>query len=241
MSPPASKLAQSLEILRQLQSEGNVAIRSSDLSRVHRQRLSKNGFLSEVMKGWYIPTRPDQSGGESTAWFASFWSFCATYLRARFGDDWHLSPEQSLSLHAGNPTVPRQLIVRSSRGRNNITQLPHNTSILDIQSAIPPPSAIEDKDGLNVLILPASLVGCSPNFFRTSPTDARAALSAISDASDILPRLLEGGHSVVAGRLAGGFRNIGRHRIADDILKTMEAAQFNCREHDPFKGHPAAK
>lgn len=49
-----------------------------------------------------------------------------------------------------------------------------------------------------------------------------------------MPRLLDGGHSGVAGRLAGGFRNIGRDRIADDILKTMKAADFDCREVDPF-------
>jgi hypothetical protein len=32
---------------------------------------------------------------------------------------------------------------------------------------------------------------------------------------------MAGGHSTIAGRLAGAFRNIGRDRIADDIIKTM--------------------
>jgi hypothetical protein len=39
----------------------------------------------------------------------------------------------------------------------------------------------------------------------------------IRDASGLLARLLEGGHSKIAGRLAGTFRNIGRDRTADDI------------------------
>jgi hypothetical protein len=116
--------------------------------------------------------------------------------------------------------------------------LPHNTSILDIQSALPATPNLEQEDNLNVLALPASLVACSPSYFRNHPTDARAALSTISDASEILPRLLDGGHSLIAGRLAGGFRNIGRDRIATDILKTMKSADFDCREEDPFEALP---
>ncbi len=96
MAGPQEKLAESLEALRGLQERGVVAIRSRDLSRIHRERLVKNGFLKQVMKGWYIPACPDEVPGDSTAWYASFWNFCAAYLAKRFGKDWCLSPEQSL-------------------------------------------------------------------------------------------------------------------------------------------------
>ena len=46
----------------------------------------------------------------------------------------------------------------------------------------------------------------------------------VTDASEILRVLLKGGHSTVASRLAGAFRNIGRNQIADEIVKTMQAA-----------------
>ena len=82
---PAEKLAKSLEALKSLQQRGAIAIRSVDLSRTDRERLSRSGFLQEVMKGWYIPARPDETAGESTAWYASFWNFCAAYLKKRFG------------------------------------------------------------------------------------------------------------------------------------------------------------
>ena len=49
------KLAESLKALQTLQGQGVVAIRSRDLSRTHRERLVKNGFLQQVMKGWYMP------------------------------------------------------------------------------------------------------------------------------------------------------------------------------------------
>ena len=77
MATPQEKLAESLEALRTLQDRGVLAIRAADLSRAHRERLLKNGFLQEVMKGWYIAARPDDAARESTAWYASFWAFCA--------------------------------------------------------------------------------------------------------------------------------------------------------------------
>lgn len=120
MATPSEKLADSLKFLKDLQDHGLVAIRSRDLSRTHRERLCKNGFLQEVIKGWYIPARPDERPGESTSWYASFWAFCASYLESRFDDGWCLSPEQSLALHAGNMTVPQQLLVRTRKETNNV-------------------------------------------------------------------------------------------------------------------------
>ena len=116
MASPSEKLAESLEVLHELQERGVVAIRSGDLTRTHRERLCKSGFLQEVIKGWYVPARPGEAPGESTAWYASFWDFCAAYLNERFGDNWSISPGQSLSLHAENWTVPQQLLVRTKRG-----------------------------------------------------------------------------------------------------------------------------
>jgi fido (protein-threonine AMPylation protein) len=83
------------------------------------------------------------------------------------------------------------------------------------------------------------LIECAPGLFHQNPTDIRATLSMISDASEILARLLEGGHTTIAGRLAGAFRNIGRDRIADDIVETMRAADYDVRESDPFETKPS--
>lgn len=234
MAFPAEKLAESLEILSRLQHGGRVAIRSKDLSRTHRERLLKNGYLREVMKGWYIPSRPEEMPGESTAWYASFWRFCASYLDSRFGAEWSLSPEQSLSLHAGNWTVPSQLLIRSPKARNKVTNLPHSTSLLDIRAALPEEGDAGELQGLRLFSLEAALIACSPRFFSQNPTDTRTALSIIRDASGLLARLLAAGHSTIAGRLAGALRNIGRERLADDILATMRAAGYAVREHDPF-------
>lgn len=236
MPSPSEKLAASLERLKSLQDkDGAAAIRSRDLSRLDRERLLKNGFLKEVMKGWYVPARPDEQQGESTAWYASFWRFSASYLEERFSAEWCLSPEQSLSLHAGNWTVPEQLVVRSPKSRNNVTALPHKTSLLEVRSKLPETEETEIKDGLRLFSLEAALISCSPGFYTQNPTDARAALSMVKDSSALLAKLLDGGHSSIAGRLAGAFRNIGRVRIADEIVKTMQAADYKIIENDPFE------
>jgi fido (protein-threonine AMPylation protein) len=235
MTKPSNKLAESLQVLKALQNRGVIAIRSGDMTRTHRERLVRNGFLQPVMKGWYIPARPDETAGESTAWYASFWDFCAAYLTSRFGKKWSLSPEQSLLLHAGNHCVPEQLLVRASKSRNQITELLHGTSLLEVRAILPAEKDTDVKDALRLFSLPAALVACSPNFYRQYATDARAVLAMIRDASEVLDRILEGGHSTIAGRLAGAFRNLGRDRIADNIIKTMQAAGYTVRENDPFE------
>jgi hypothetical protein len=235
MVSPNEKLAESLKFLQKLQDAGVITLRSKDLTRTHRERLLKNGFLQEVMKGWYIPVRQQEFTGESTAWYASFWNFCAAYFNGRFGTTWCLSPEQSLLFHVGNMTVPRQLLVRSPKARNKITKLPHNTSLLDIRATLPATNQVVNNDGLRLFSVPSGLVNCAPGFFQQYSTDSRTALAMVNDASDVLALLLEGGKTTVAGRLAGAFRNIGRDRIADDIVKTMQTAGYGIREKGPFE------
>ena len=235
MASPHEKLAESLEALRKLQDRGVVAVRSVDLTRTHRERLVKNGFLQEVMKGWYISARRDEGMGESTAWYASFWVFCAAYLQERFGTNWSLSPEQSLLLQVGNMTVPRQLLVRSPKARNKVTKLPHDTSVFDTRAAVPEAGHVVKKNGLRLFSVPAGLVSSGSGFFRQNPTDARTALAMVRDASDVLVLLLDGGRTTVAGRLAGAFRNIGRDNIANDIVSAMRTAGYDIRENDPFE------
>lgn len=235
MASAADKLAGSLEELEVLQSKGRVAVRSSDLSRTHRERLIKSGFLKEVMKGWYIPSRPDETAGESTAWYTSFWRFCAQYLSDRFGDNWSLSPEQSLLLHAGDTSVPPQLLVRATRGGNSKTDLPHNTSLYETRATIATDDALQIVDGLRLFSVEDALIRVSEAFFQNHPTEARTVLAIMPDASPLLGKLLDGGHTRAAGRLAGAFRGIGSDKIADEILSAMKAASHDVRENNPFE------
>ena len=235
MPTPQDKLSESLAVLKRLQDEGIVAIHTKSMTRTHRERLIKNGFIQEVMKGWYVPARPEEPAGESTAWYASFWDFCGDYLKSRFGNQWCLSPEQSLSIHSGNWNVPEQLLVRTPKGGNKPISLLHETSIMDVRLKLPDKNDLEIKENLRIMTLPAALISCAPGYYSNNAIEARAALSMISDASEILHKLLEGGRSTVAGRLAGAFQNIGENVIADNIIEAMRAAGYSITENDPFE------
>ena len=236
MATSQEKLAQSLEVLKGFQNKQGIAIiKVEAISRVHKDRLFKNGFIKKVMKGWYISSNPEERKGDTTTWYTAYWQFCEVYLNDRFGKEWCTSPEQSISIHSGNWTIPEQLIIRSAKASNKKTELMYNTSLYAVSLSMPEEKNIIEKNGIKLFSLPSALITCTPSYFAQKPMDARTALSTVRDASDILATLLERGNSTVAGRLAGAFRNIGNERIADDIIKTMKSAGYDVRENDPFE------
>jgi fido (protein-threonine AMPylation protein) len=235
MATPAEKLAASLEVLHRLQKDGRRVFRSNELGRVHRERLLKHGFLQQVIKGWLMSSSPSSLPGDTTPWFASFWEFCARYCTERFGEEWHLSPEQSILVHAEATAIPAQVIVYTPRGTNNTLELLFGTSLYDLkQGSMPPAEDLTHRNGLRLFTPAVALIKIPESFFVRYPVEAQMALASIRDASDVLGRLLDGGHSVVAGRLAGALRRIGRGHIADEIFATMKAADYDVRETDPF-------
>lgn len=87
----------------------------------------------------------------------------------------------------------------------------------------------------NLYSIETGLITVGEDFFIRHTTDARTCLAMVKDGSILLGKLLDGGHSAIAGRLVGAFRNIGNDKIADTIVKTMKSAGYDVRETDPFK------
>jgi Fic/DOC family len=232
---PHEKLAASLAKLKNVQANGRRAFQSSEFSRNDRERLTKQGFLSEVIKGWLISSAPGTTKGDSTPWYASFWQFCAFYCDSRFEKNWHISPEQSLLLHAEDTVIPSQVVIYSPKGANNTIHLLFGMSLYDLKQAqMPLPEELMVKEDLRLFTPAASLTRIPESFFSRHPVEVQVVLAGIKDSSEVLPRLLDGGHSAIAGRLAGAFRRIGRAAIADEIMKTMKGAGYDLRESDPF-------
>lgn len=243
MPTPHEKLAESLAELEKLQAAGKRVFRSEELSRVHRERLLHTGFLQQVVRGWLIASNPGTAPGESTPWFASFWEFCARYCEARFSTDWHLSAEQSLLIEAENTVIPPQVIIYSPKGANNTTALLFGTSFYDLKESQPPPAAdLIVRDGLRLFAIETALIKVPEAFFAAKPIEAQVALATVREPSGLLRRLLEGGNSVVAGRLVGAFRRVNRADIAEEIRAAMTGAGYAVREADPFvRGHEFGK
>jgi len=235
MATPSEKLAHSLAELHKLQANGRRVFRSDELSRVARERLLRAGFLKQVLRGWLISSSPAAGDGESTPWYASFWQFCTLYCESRFPGAWHLSPEQSLFLHAERMVIPRQVIVYSPAASNNTVELLFGTSLFDLKETQEPPAEdIVTRDGLRVYAVEAALIKVPEAFFAEQPIESQVALASVREPSGLLRRLLNGGNSVVAGRLVGAFRRAGRPEIADQISKSMTVAGYTIRETNPF-------
>ena len=235
MATPREKFVEALKKLKELQDKGVVAIHTDELTRMYREILLKNGFLKEVFKGWYVPSDPSLKKGETTSWYSSYWDFMAKFISFKYKEDWILSADQSLFMHAGNWSVPKQLFVKSPKANNNPTQLPHHTSLFNLRSDLPGEEDTLIERRMRMYNLQSAIIYASPAVYQGNSIDARTALSLIRDASEVLPILLEKGHSKIGGRLAGAFRNIGRGKIADQIVDTMKQAGYDIREDDPFE------
>jgi len=233
-SKPNEKLARSQAALKALQRRGQHVFQSNEFTREDREMLLRSGFIRRAMKGWLFASSPSARDDDSSLWHSVFWEFCARYCQTRFAEDWHFSAEQSLLLMAENRGVPAKLVIYTTKGKNNVIELPFGTSIYDLkQSEVPPPVDIWVNDGLRVLSPAAALVRVSESLYLTHPIEVQSALEAC-DASDVVARLLEDGRSHFAGRLAGAFRRANRPQVADKILAAMKNAGYDVREKDPF-------
>lgn len=234
MATENEKLANSLAALREAQMRGVTVLRgTTEVSRVHLQRLLQNGWLEEVMKGWYIFSRPDQHG-DATSWNMSYWDFVREYAYSRYGAEWSLSPEGSLDFWAGKTSIPSQTILRSPKGNNYMLRLPYNTSIFNLTGEVPTDVVEEDTHHIRIYPLVRALVYVSPGYYATDALAARTCLAQVEDGEDLLKVLLEEGATTRAGRVIGALRNIGKGEIADYILAGLRQFGHVINEVDPF-------
>ncbi len=236
MARPNEKLADALRTLKKLQDKHNGVVQSEDLKETQRAILVEEGFLRPVMKGWYVCSNPRDSDGDSTAWYASFWSFLSGYLSKRFGKRYCLNVDASILLHTHCTVIPRQITVILKQGGTSTLKLPHDTSVLLYPDEKNIPRNRVEVNGLQALPLPEVLCRIGPQFFKNNPREAEIALGLIRDPGDLLTVLLSGeGMPSAAGRLAGALRFMGRDADADRIVETMRRAKHTVRESNPFE------
>ena len=232
---PNNKIAEALKALHDLQTrEGGSVFQSTQFTRMHRERLIKHGFLRVIMKGWLIVSDPSAIMGDSTTWYASFWTFVKTYLNERFGDEYCLSPEVSILLHIGTTAIPKQVTIITKKTTGQVVTLPHSTTLLIYKDADNFPKYRVQKDGIWIMEMEEALCRVPQTYFEQNPIDAEIALRSIKNTSKLLEYLLAGKHSTVAGRLIGAYTFIELKQTATLIKDTMIAADYPPKIYNPF-------
>jgi len=234
------RLQRAPDALKALVRGQGVAIRSRDMSRSQREQLERERWLFRVMKGWYIARDPELQPDDQQLWLEMYWLFCASYLEKKHGDTWCVSPQQSVALYAGRGEPPELLLIRAPGARNKITPFPFGMSLFEIRAALPLEGDMQLLRGLRLFSPASALVNCPGICFLRNPDEMQAVLLSLPNVKDLLRILREGGHTVVAGRLVGALRLVGRQQMADRLLTGMREAGYEVWEKNPFLDEPGA-
>lgn len=157
------------------------------------------------------------------------------YLDKRFGRAWCLSPELSLDFLSGKTVIPKQLIVRSEMGTNNILQLPFGTTLVDIKASLPSEVVQESRYGVRLYPLAHALLLVGPSYFRCHALEARTCLACLRDVAPLVATAIDGGYTTRAGRMVGALRSMGRSEMADELLRMMRQVGYSVTEENPFE------
>ncbi len=226
------KLADAIERATKAAPKG--VLKSASLQRGDRDILRRAGYLKDIVKGWYFLGQPGIDAGESTAWYASFCNFLATYLTERFSDDYCLNAVASLELQVGTTTVPRQVVAVTAHGGKTLLNLPHETSVLVYEDAKSLPTDVESVDGLRVMPLAHALCRLPPAYFRSNPVNAELALRALPDIGALIRIVLDTHSSALACRFAGAYAFLGDEAKVRAIESAAQSAGIAVKRENPF-------
>lgn len=236
--PENKKLAAALSALHDVLGSELGVVRGNQLKQSEREILQKNGFLQEIIKGWYFVSDPTASPGDTTPFFANYWEYVSRYLQERFGDQYCLSPEHSLLMHAENNVIPKQVNILTSQNATYKVDLYGDYSLF-----IYPGKSAQGKSlkqivrGVYCLTAPVCLTALGPRFFQSNAGDIQIVMSKIGDPSEIA--VLAELNAVGVGRLIGAYRQIGDQSFADGIQKQLDGLPIKVVvTNSPFDQNP---
>lgn len=236
VAPIAARLARGLKSLKDYQeSSATPHIVTADaISRADREALTGGGYLTEIMKGWHLVTRPGVGNGESAAWFPNFWDFASAYMGSRFDKDYCLSAEGSIGLHAGDTMVPKQAVfmVKKNATFQNINLLQGTSLMLYSENKIFPSETVK-LSGVNAMSMPDAIARLTETYVQSNQANIATVLRAV-DRTALSRRLIEGGNSTVAGWVCGAWNELGFRDDAEELVKILRMAQHQVTVRNPF-------
>ena len=233
---PNEILAKALNKAKEVEIGG--IVKGTDLDRSTRQILSREGWLTEVIRNWYMLVQPIAEAdikGTSSAWYANFWTFLSCYLKDRFGDGYCLSAESSVDRYSGETLIPTQVIVLTQKKSNQNLPLPFETSIFMHDRGFP--EEVGRSGNLNSMKIEEAIVRLGATYFQRKPANAEIAIHSVLSA-DVSKALLNMNSPAASGRLIGIYRHLGKIEDADRIEQDSKAAGIQPKISNPFESEP---
>ena len=217
---------------------GGSIVPSREIERRDRELLVRTNWLREIIRGWYMLTRPDVVPGDTSSWYANFWDFVQIYLKEVYGSAYCLSAEDSVDLHIGNPIIPKQVVAIVEKGGGNPILLPFDTSILVYADPKNFPTERTTVRELQVMSLPLALCKIAPVFFSKHPIDAEIALCSIKDLQELIYIITTHNFVRAAERIIGAFQALKEPEKADFIAQQLKTMGMSLKPVDPFQSAP---
>jgi hypothetical protein len=206
----------------------NHIIQSSHLKAIDLKLLVAQGFLKQIIRGWYLldADHMARTTGDSVLWQESYRTFLGQYLSSHFGQDYHLSPEDSLDIHTGMPLLPKGIIVYVNVDTRRNLELPGGL-ILQTLKRPEKYSVCQpiDRHGLRILDLPDALMLVIPNWYRKHPLEVQLALAMV-DIQSLARSAVNIANLQAAGRIIGAYQKMGIQGSADYLQNILEQAGF---------------
>lgn len=222
-------LAKSLIILKRLQDDGHIVFHSTDeIPRINLGCLLNNGFLTEVIRGWYIVDNPSLPPGSTVTWFSNFWKFISIYESYNNGNMWCLSPEQTIEICSGNSIIPNQVTIYVTKGGNRVISLLHNTYIFEIRKDNLPDDIVTLREtGINLWPLESAVANISISYWSRDRDAMMICLNNIRDLSKVTRALIENKSKQKAGYIIDALNELGRYNEAEEMKNILE--RFNIK------------
>ena len=208
-------------------------LKGAALNQREREFLIANGWLVEVLRGWYFLAKPEHNG--STAlWQGHYSAFLSYYLSDRFGEDYCLGPENSLDFWAGKTQTTSQFWVITKRGGAGKVDLAFGSSLFVQVDSRYFPEQIVQTQGINVMPPAVALAKVSPAYFTADTLGAQIVLK-ITAATDISRALLLIGKQAPAARIVGALEAMQEFSKAESIKDALTNAGWKVRSENPFE------
>ena len=212
--------------------DGHV-VRGRDLPAVSRTLLIREGFLLEILKGWYFFQKPDCPTEPTVMWREGFWHFLNLHLISRGG--YCLGPENSLDLHSGHRDPPRHATALLTSGGNNTVWLrlggtDMSCKLLTYRALHP--ADVEIIDGVRTMPAGYALARVSPRYFQNHRGRIEHILQT-TPAQMLAAGILEANVEAGAMRILGALLATGLDTKAEEV-RTLIARTGWVRAVNPF-------